>query len=157
MVISNNNLLGQDAKRYLRTCLESRYNETDMVDLREPQHSVLNINGAGSEKTVKNCFSFHSGKRSKSTIDDYCSGDSKQVLIKTLLYRSLHRGCKETDILLGLFAKNKITNFSDEELKIYAQLVLEDDVFIYDWILQKVPTPDQYKNLVQSIRHFHNL
>jgi 3-deoxy-D-manno-octulosonate 8-phosphate phosphatase KdsC-like HAD superfamily phosphatase len=80
MVISNNNLLGQDAKRYLRTCLESRYNETDMVDLREPQHSVLNINGAGSEKTVKNCFSFHSGKRSKSTIDDYCSRDSKQVL-----------------------------------------------------------------------------
>ncbi len=83
--------------------------------------------------------------------------DSKEITIKALLYRSLHRGCKETDILLGSFAKNKITNFNDEELKLYANLVLEDDVLIYDWILQKIPTPNQYQNLVHSIRQFHNL
>jgi antitoxin CptB len=78
-------------------------------------------------------------------------------MIKTLLYRSLHRGCKETDILLGLFAKKKVVDFSDEELNLYASLVLEDDVLIYDWILQKIPTPNQYQKLVQSIRKFHNL
>ncbi len=82
---------------------------------------------------------------------------NKELLIKTALYRSLHRGCKETDILLGLFAQNKITTFSDEDLELYYKLVLEDDVFIYDWILQKIPTPNQYQNLVQSIRQFHNL
>ncbi len=83
--------------------------------------------------------------------------DNKELLIKTLLYRSLHRGCKETDILLGLFAKNKIADFNDEELELYSKLVLEDDVFIYDWILQKIPVPNQYQNLVQSIRQFHKL
>jgi len=82
---------------------------------------------------------------------------NKELLIKTLLYRSLHRGCKETDILLGLFAQNKITALNDEDLELYSRLVLEDDVFIYDWILQKIPTPNQYQNLVQSIRQFHNL
>jgi antitoxin CptB len=82
---------------------------------------------------------------------------NKELLIKTVLYRSLHRGCKETDILLGLFAQNKINTFSDEALELYSKMVLEDDVFIYDWILQKIPTPNQYQNLVQSIRQFHNL
>lgn len=81
----------------------------------------------------------------------------REITIKTLLYRSLHRGCKETDILLGLFAKDKITDFSDEELKLYSDLVLEDDVLIYDWILQKVPTPNQYQSLIQNIRQFHKL
>jgi antitoxin CptB len=81
----------------------------------------------------------------------------RETIIKTLLYRSLHRGCKETDILLGLFAKDKIANFSDEELRLYSELVLDDDVFIYDWILQKIPVPNQYQNLIQNIRQFHDL
>jgi antitoxin CptB len=81
----------------------------------------------------------------------------REIIIKTLLYRSLHRGCKETDILLGLFAKDKIANFSDEDLQLYSELVLEDDVFIYDWILQKIPVPNQYQNLIQNIRQFHDL
>ena len=82
---------------------------------------------------------------------------NKELLIKTVLYRSLHRGCKETDILLGVFAQNKINNLNDEELELYAQLVLEDDVLIYDWILQKIPTPKNYQFLIQNIRQFHNL
>ncbi|MES2678053.1 MAG: succinate dehydrogenase assembly factor 2 [Pseudomonadota bacterium] len=82
---------------------------------------------------------------------------NKELLIRTALYRSLHRGCKETDILLGVFAQNKINDLSDEELELYSQLILEDDAFIYDWILQKIPTPENYQNLIQNIRQFHNL
>ena len=81
----------------------------------------------------------------------------KNNLIKTLLYRSLHRGCKETDILLGVFAQSKISTFSDEVLNLYSSLVLEDDVMIYDWILQKIPTPEPYLGLVSDIRQFHKL
>ena len=47
---------------------------------------------------------------------------NKEILIKQLLYRSKHRGCKETDILLGKFAEEKITNFSDEKLNLYQKL-----------------------------------
>ena len=82
---------------------------------------------------------------------------NRGLLIKGLLYRSLHRGCKETDILLGVFAKNKIDDFDEDELMKYSALVLEDDVMIYDWILQKIPTPMRYKDLISNIRKFHNL
>jgi antitoxin CptB len=82
---------------------------------------------------------------------------NKELLIKGLLYRSLHRGCKETDILLGLFAKNKVADFGNEELARYGELVLEDDAIIYDWILQKKLTPAKYHNLIADIRQFHNL
>lgn len=83
--------------------------------------------------------------------------NEKELKIKTLLYRSLHRGCKETDILLGNFALEKINNFSDDELELYSKLVLEDDAFIYDWILQKSDTPKEYQKLIKDIREFHNL
>lgn len=83
--------------------------------------------------------------------------DNKEIIIKTLLYRSLHRGCKETDILLGKYAVDKINDFDDEKLGLYSKLVLEDDAFIYDWILGKLDIPEEYKNIVEEIRRFHNL
>ena len=82
---------------------------------------------------------------------------NKESFIKGLLYRSCHRGCKETDILLGGFVKNKINDFNEESLVQYSKLVLEDDAIIYDWILQKTPTPAQYQDLIHNIRQFHNL
>ena len=81
----------------------------------------------------------------------------REIIIKTLLYRSLHRGCKETDILLGIFAKDKVANFNNEELQLYSELISEDDVFIYDWILQKTPVPEKYQTLIENIRQFHDL
>ncbi|MCE3255896.1 MAG: hypothetical protein K0R25_1390 [Rickettsiaceae bacterium] len=81
----------------------------------------------------------------------------KEILIKSLLYKSLHRGCKETDILLGKFAESNIRKFGDEDLTIYSDLVLEDDVMIYDWILQISQAPKKYQNLINNIRQFHNL
>ena len=82
---------------------------------------------------------------------------NKELLIKTLLYRSLHRGCKETDILLGKFATSKINDFDDEKLDIYSKLIVEDDAFIYDWILKKSETPKEYQSLIEEIRQFHDL
>ncbi|MFT6077117.1 MAG: antitoxin CptB [Myxococcota bacterium] len=82
---------------------------------------------------------------------------TKELIIKTALYRSMHRGCKETDILLGVFASKKINDFDDEKLNIYSDLILEDDVFIYDWILQKIPAPKKYEDLIVDIRQFHDL
>lgn len=81
----------------------------------------------------------------------------KELLIKTLLYRSLHRGCKETDILLGKYAVEKISDFNDEKLGLYSKLVLEDDAYIYDWILDKSEMPKEYENIIEEIRKFHDL
>ncbi len=79
----------------------------------------------------------------------------KETLIKQLIYRSNHRGCKETDILLGKFIREKIFKFSDEELQSYKLLIAEDDVLIYDWILGKEKVPEIYIELVKKIQEFH--
>jgi antitoxin CptB len=82
---------------------------------------------------------------------------NKEIIIKSLLYRSMHRGCKETDILLGKFASSKVKEFSDKQIEIYKDFIVEDDAMIYDWILQKSPITDKYKSLIADIRKFHDL
>ena len=81
----------------------------------------------------------------------------KEILIKQLLYRSSHRGCKETDILLGKFIAEKITEFDDIKLNLYNKFIEEDDLLIYDWILQKIAAPEQYYTLIEDIQVFHKL
>lgn len=83
--------------------------------------------------------------------------NNKELLYKSLLYRSCNRGCKETDILLGKFAQENLKNFADSQLELYKNFIAEDDLLIYDWLLRKVPTPDQYQTLVGDIRQFHKL
>ena len=50
---------------------------------------------------------------------------------KLLLYRSWHRGCKETDILLGKFAQENIFIMTDDEISEYNEIVDMDDVQLY--------------------------
>ena len=82
---------------------------------------------------------------------------NKELFLKELLYRSTHRGCKETDILIGKFAEAKLANFNDKELQLFKNFIIEDDAEIYDWILNKSPCPQVYVGLVGDIRVFHDL
>ncbi len=81
----------------------------------------------------------------------------KELLLKQLLYRSTHRGCKETDILLGNFFTAKFTEFDDYDLEIYQRFIEEDDMLIYDWIMGKVRVKEEYLELVEVIRKFHKI
>ena len=83
--------------------------------------------------------------------------NTKELLIKKLLYRSIHRGCKETDILLGNFAIASVESFNDSKLALYQNFISEDDMEIYDWILRAKTTPEKYQSLVTEIQKFHNL
>lgn len=78
-------------------------------------------------------------------------------LTKQLLYRSIHRGCKETDFLIGEFAKEKISSFNDQQLRLFGDFIVEDDMQIYDWILAKYNAPEKYQQLVKNIQEFHKL
>ncbi len=81
----------------------------------------------------------------------------KDTLAKQLLYRSIHRGCKETDFLIGEFAKEKIISFDGEQLQLFGDFIVEDDLLIYDWILAKCAVPEKYIELIKSIREFHKM
>lgn len=82
---------------------------------------------------------------------------NNEILKKQLLYRSQHRGCKETDILLGKFIVEKIDEFDDKKLQLYHELINEDDMMIYDWILGKEDILKKYADLIEEIRVFHKI
>ncbi len=76
--------------------------------------------------------------------------------LNMLIYRSWHRGSKETDILLGDFAKSEIHTLKEDELNVYAKLIEESDWDIYEWILnEEAPYPQIYKDIIKKIRDFN--
>jgi len=83
--------------------------------------------------------------------------EDKNVLLKQVLYRSIHRGCKETDFLIGEFAKEKIYDFNWQKLQLFKQLIEEDDLLIYDWILSKREVKQDYVKLIEEIKVFHKV
>jgi len=83
------------------------------------------------------------------------TGNNSQI--KKILYRAVHRGCKETDFLLGdFFVKNQheITNLGEQ---LCDEFLNEDDMEIYDWVLDKSAIPTRYQLIIKKIRNFHNI
>ncbi len=77
---------------------------------------------------------------------------STSTRIKRLYYLSNHRGCKETDFILGRFAKENLHNLSDKELDLWESFLEENDWDIYAWITGKLPLPKNYKqSFIESI------
>jgi antitoxin CptB len=60
---------------------------------------------------------------------------------KRLLYRSVYRGNKENDILLGQFARAHIASFDAAELDQYERLLAASDNEIFDWVSGQAAIP----------------
>ena len=58
---------------------------------------------------------------------------NNEILKKQIIYRSMHRGTKEMDLLLGNFVKTHIDELNIAELKDLAKLLIIDDEVIYNW------------------------
>lgn len=69
------------------------------------------------------------------------SGEELETRRKRLLYRSVYRGNKENDILLGQFARAHIASFDASELDQYERLLEVGDNQIYDWVSGKETVP----------------
>jgi len=66
--------------------------------------------------------------------------------IKRILYQTWYRGCKETDRILGYFAREHINEFSDKELDMLEEIMAESDRDIFDWLTGKSDIPEKYNN-----------
>ena len=62
---------------------------------------------------------------------------NKEILKKQIIYRSMHRGTKEMDLLLGNFVKKHIDELNVTELKDLAKLLFIEDEVIYKWYIEK--------------------
>ena len=78
----------------------------------------------------------------------------QQTRLKRLHYRSCHRGCKETDIVLGHFAEQALAGLEGELLAVYEQLLDEDDANIWDWLIEKTTPPSQYIPLLATLKGY---
>ena len=63
--------------------------------------------------------------------------ENKEILKKQIIYRSMHRGSKEMDLLLGNFVKKYVEEFNFNELKDLEDLLFIEDDVIYKWYIKK--------------------
>lgn len=82
--------------------------------------------------------------------------DSDDVRLRRIRYRSWHRGCKETDEVLGNFADKALYQLdSDTELDLYEELLDEQDANIWDWLTNKIDLANgKYESLKQRLLIF---
>ncbi len=60
---------------------------------------------------------------------------------KRLLFRSRHRGTKETDQLLGGFADRYLAGFGPDELAAYDRVLDLEDADLWDWLTGRGAPP----------------
>ncbi|MEQ8334091.1 succinate dehydrogenase assembly factor 2 [Nisaea sp.] len=74
---------------------------------------------------------------------------------KKLIYRSAYTGTKETDLLLGAFARASIADLDEEGLDTYEALLEIPDPRLYKWITGQEEAPKEYETpILAMIRNF---
>lgn len=63
---------------------------------------------------------------------------------KRLIFRSWHRGTRETDLILGSFADKHLPDFDKAQLDQYEALLTNGDPDIYDWMTGRTAPPAEY-------------
>jgi antitoxin CptB len=80
-----------------------------------------------------------------------------EIKRRRLVYRSSYTGMKETDILLGAFARRYLPSFTAEQLGRYeALLETRSDPELYAWATgQEVPPPEFRNDVVDLLCNFN--
>jgi len=67
---------------------------------------------------------------------------------RRLIYQASYTGMKETDLLLGHFAKTHLEDLCDADLTDFENLLAAGDHWIYAWVMGNEPVPDAYDTAV---------
>lgn len=70
---------------------------------------------------------------------------------KKLVFRSWHRGTRETDLILGHFADAHVPAFDEEQLEQYETLLQNPDPDLYDWMTGRSAVPDKEDTQVMRL------
>ena len=77
--------------------------------------------------------------------------ESLEIRRKRLIHRSVYTGMKETDILLGAFARMHVPDFDADQLAAYENLLAAGDPNILDWALGRAAPPATYDGPVMKL------
>jgi antitoxin CptB len=83
--------------------------------------------------------------------------DVSETRRKRLLFRSWHRGTKETDLLLGSFAEGNLARFGTAELDEYEAILEASDAELWDWLIHRRPVPPERNGAVMRLLLAHNV
>ena len=67
-----------------------------------------------------------------------------EIRRKRLLFRSWHRGTRESDLILGRFADMYLAGFEEAQLDRYEALLECPDADLFDWITGRTAPPPEY-------------
>lgn len=71
-------------------------------------------------------------------------------LSKKLLYRSKNRGCKEIGLILVRYAEKYLATMNKENLGIFATILEQSDIDLYDWLTNKNLPPDYLNSTIMQ-------
>jgi antitoxin CptB len=66
---------------------------------------------------------------------------SSEIRRKRLLFRSWHRGTRESDLILGRFADTHLVGFDEAQLDRFETLLDCTDADIFDWVSGRAAIP----------------
>lgn len=69
---------------------------------------------------------------------------------KRLLFRARHRGMNENDILVGRYAEDNLSLFSNEQLDQFELLLEVPDNDLFDWITGKAEVPPEFDTPIMA-------
>jgi antitoxin CptB len=70
---------------------------------------------------------------------------------KRLLFRSWHRGTRESDLILGHFAEAYLIGFDTDQLERYEALLACDDADLFEWVSGRAAPPAAYNHDVMRL------
>ena len=81
--------------------------------------------------------------------------DNINIIKKKILFRSIHRGTKEMDLILSNFVKKYINSFNENELKDLESLLNIDDETLYKWYLSHDSSSEvPINNITKKLKDF---
>ena len=78
-------------------------------------------------------------------------GESPEARLKRMKMRSMRRGIREMDLILGAFADTQLAEMAPAELDLYDALLSENDHDLYQWVSGQAETPPRYGALIARI------
>ena len=72
------------------------------------------------------------------------------------VYFLSRRGLQELDIIFKPFVEERFETLSDKDKLSFLDLLQKDDVDLIDWLLNEMPVPEDFNNIVTQIKHYLN-
>lgn len=82
--------------------------------------------------------------------------EAHDIRLKRLYMRSIRRGIKEMDIILGRYADTRLPQLDEASLDTYDTLLSENDQDLYQWVTGQTPAPDALAPLIADIARLSN-